>query len=62
MLFTDHQINYNTLPAIFRRGTIFIRMVETDIVEPVEDNQEEKKTSEFKEPEVDIKLEEKEPL
>ena len=46
MLFTDYQINYSKIPSIMRRGTIFIRMLETDIVAPVEDDEEVKKTDE----------------
>ena len=47
MLFTDYQINYSKIPSIMRRGTIFLRMLETDIVAPVEDNEEEKKSDEL---------------
>ena len=42
MLFSEYQINYSKLPAVFRRGTIFIRASE-DIEVGVAYNKEEAK-------------------
>ena len=42
MLFSEYQINYSKLPAVFRRGTIFIRASE-DIEVEVAYNKEEAK-------------------